>query len=197
MSGGYCSLTQWVQGAGDRAKENLISKLSSWSHFLLHLQLERTTGAVTRSWAITEQDDFPHVVPVCSSIYRQMLHISIQEMQRNQESTFLQALEKTVFGITLSYDTVESATVPKRKQTVIAATVPKGRTKHQTKCLTFHRGKDRYKCKICTYQRSKCTFGLPFIWKHCVKLSNSYTGESCRTWMTFKIAFPHYLLRNL
>lgn len=27
MSGGYSSLTQWVQGAGDWAKENLISQL--------------------------------------------------------------------------------------------------------------------------------------------------------------------------
>lgn len=73
-----------------------------------------------RSWAITEKDDFPHVEPVCLSIYKQMLHISIQKMQRNQESTFLQALEMTVSGITLSYNTTESATVPKKKQTVIA-----------------------------------------------------------------------------
>lgn len=102
-----------------QGKYHFPTVTSSWFHSFAAGKINWCCHMFQRSWATTEMADFPHVKPVCSNINRQRLHISMQKTQRNQESAFLLALEKTVSGITLSYNTTESATVPK-KQTVIA-----------------------------------------------------------------------------
>lgn len=140
---GYSSLTQWVQAAGDWAKENLISQL---------LLAADPTPSCICSWK--EQLMLPHVSEELRSYTGWLSPCWTSLLKHLQaDATHFHPENAETSGIHISGDFGEDCLCnhlvlwhhgicycSKKEANSNSSTVPNWRIKYHTKCLTFHRG---------------------------------------------------------